>query len=378
MKKSLLSTLAIVALASVSFAQFELGGGLIDLRINGTIPSTSSLGGHQCNVNQVATIAVNETAGPGIQRQFAMLIDFAGLSAGAFVIPGLGTIDLAAPAVVINSIIPSSALDLLAVTNFSLSFQFTTANCVALVGPAVQAIGLDLAGPILPYTLTQAGQLISTGSSSTTYPSVGDDTFFTYVPVCTPTITYAGTTYPSCIIGSNGMVTFTTGTGDFTPTAPEFFNGFRPIATVGTNPGVASVWNDWFPSSNTTDNIVVTDFGNGDLNVAYNNQSHWASLLPAGNWNVTFGAATDTVTINAGGYIDGNASDAAGIIGVTDGTNVAGGVDTNFDISANLGWVSSGAGPESIMEAYNPGAGILFDVASVSFLHTGGFNWVMF
>ena len=372
-------TVAII-FSGVAQAQFEPGGGVIDLKINGVLPSASPLGGHQVSYTNVITISVTESFPGGPPRPFVLLFDANGLSPVGYVIGGLGQIDLAFPSVVINGIVPSTAIDTLGLTNFSLSFQYPYPGCNGLVGPGLQAIGLDLASAPFPYTLSQAGQPLQvTGPVVVTNTTIGDDTFVTYASPCGTGIIYAGTSYPSCFIGSNGQITFATGSSDFSPTTPEFFNGFRPAAALGANPGVALFWSDYARGNVATDSIVITNFPNGDLNINYMGQVHWASGLPAGNFDVTF-SVSDMVIINGGGHLDGtntSPTDPAAIVGVTDGTNAPAGLDTNFDISASLGYVSP-FGPNSIMEAFNPGPGIAFDVPVLTFAHMGGYAWSMY
>jgi hypothetical protein len=372
-----------LALVGSSTAQCWTGGGNVALTINGGSPSVADPVGH------IVTLAPTETSysfaitgAPG--TPFALLGAFS-ITCGAITIPGIsGSIDLASPFVILNGIAPASAIDFFAVTDFDVSVFVGPACSGPVASLALQAIALDFTVSPLPYTLTEAGQAVRSapaiGPTVTNYGSIGDDSFVQHALTC-PAVTYGGTSYSQLFIGSNGQVTFGNGSGDFSSTSAEFFDDFGTFVTAP-NPGVAVLWGDYARSSVTTDNIQVTeDVVTGTVKVEYQNQVRWDTLTPCGTFSVTFGATgADSLTFDLTGYVvaGGTAVDQSPIVGVSDGTSAAGGVDTTLDLSASLGYSSAG-GPESIMEQF-PTGGSTLDLtgAPLTFLHLGGYTWTFF
>ena len=372
------AAIAATALVAGSLsAQCWTGGGPVALTIQGQVPSAADPVGHTVDVsNNPWSLALADTTGgyPFI------LAGGASIACGAIPVPWGGSIDLAGAYVIIDGINPAGGFDFFAVSNFNVTLPPLTTLPVATVGPALQAVYLDPANPPFNLNNTQAGQPV-TNSRVTVYSTVGDDVALNH-SLLVP-ITYAGISYTSCFIGSNGMVTFTTGSTDFTPTPAEFANGFRAAATTGVNPGVAVLWSDWFRSTVTNDEIRVTEnFVSGAVTVAYNNVQHYGSQTPAGSFSGTFaGAGPDSFVVDLSGVIaSGVTTDQPKVFGVTDGTNVAGGVDTNNTFSALLalggGTYTSAVGPESIMESMV--SNVLPSVALATYVHLGGYTWLLY
>jgi hypothetical protein len=369
------------ALVSSAVAQCWTGGGSVALTINGLSPGAVDPVGHVVTLPPAATTFSFAVSGPsGIP--FAML-GAPAISCAAVTIPGVaGAIDMAFPFIILNGIAPATPFDFLARTSFAASAFIAPACTGAAAAPALQAIALDFTVAPLPYTITEAGQAVRLSPPAvpvvTNYPSIGSGTFVQHTLICN-TVTYAGTAFSNLFIGAGGLVTFTLGSGDFSPTPAEHFDDFG-LSVPGPNPGVAVLWADY--ASVTTDNIQVTEDGvTGTVKVEYQNQVRWDTLTPCGTFSVTFGTiGADSLTFDLTGYIvaGGTAVDRSPIVGVSDGTSAAGGVDTTLDLSASLGYASAG-GPESIMEQFRAG-GSTMDLtgAPLTFLHLGGFTWTFF
>lgn len=360
-------------------AQCDSGGGPATLTINGILPSSVDPVGHLVNTQyQPWSLEIGDGVGG---RPFVLA---AGGSIGCpgFATPWGGSIDVVAPFVVLDGLNPQTIFDYFAITNFSTTLPPVGGNCFAGSGPALQAVCVDPTNPPFGLRNTQSGQPTVSSSRVTVYTSLGDDESHNHALSACP-ITFGGTIYSSLNIGSNGQICFAVGSIDFSPSAAEFFNGFRLALTPGSNPGVANLWADYNRLTSVGDNITVIEDTIGDtVVVAYNNQQHWNSQSPAGSWKVTFGAlGPDSVVFDFTGYSAGLAADQNKIVGVTDGTNVAGGVDTNADLSNLIltsggAYNSSGIGPESIMEEFldvSPP-----DFTTISFVHVGGFQWTVF
>lgn len=385
LRPSATTALCAVVLAAAAQAQCWTGGGPIALTLNGLSPSAADPVGHVISTPASATtysIGLNGTPG----TPFILLGAFS-ITCGATVIPGVaGSIDLASPFVLLNGIAPSAPIDFFAVSDFNLTLNLAPACTGPISTIAFQAVALDFSATPLPYALTEAGQVSRSGLSVTEYstnsvPTLFDDGSVAHTMNCGSTVTYAGTAYSTFFIGSNGQVTFGTGSTDFSVTSAEFFDDFGTFVTAP-NPGVAVLWADYARGSALNDSVRVTeDATAGTVLVEYRNQERWDTQTPCGNFSVTFGSlGTDSLTLDYSGYITagGTTADQSPIIGVSDGTNAPGGVDTTIDYTASLGY-SSPAGPESIMEQFPAGGSGLDLIATpLNFLHLGGYTWTFF
>lgn len=181
---------------------------------------------------------------------------------------------------------------------------------------------------------------------------LGDDNFITH-PLTVP-ITYYGTVHNQVILNSNGYVSFTSGSGDFTPSTAEFFNGWN----LPPNPGVGIVYTD-LNSGGTgsgASTTVLEDMNTGIVRIDYNNQNWWSTVEPAGNFSCTFGTlGPNSVEIDTSGLLAAGAAIETFLTGVTDGDNAVG-IDTDLSdglgtgIFNNLGVYASASGPDSICE----------------------------
>jgi hypothetical protein len=382
MKTSILSlaSAALIALAGTTAAQFELGGGVVDLRIDGQLPDDADPAGHQVSGGTSFTLSITDG---GTLRPF-ILLGAASLQAGAVPLAGVGTIDLPNPGVFIlmNGIFPSGGFDFFAVTDFSVTVAYAP-PCTLVTSLALQAIALDPTSSPLPYTLTQAGQPVSNGVTieyDNDASDLDDDDFKVFTPVCLPGVTFGGTTYTQMFVGANGYVTFGSGSTLYSPTQAEFFAGFQtPPSGANVNPGAAVMADDYGDISTVGDTVaVIENLANGSVTVEWRNQEHWNSLAAAGTFSVTF-AASDTVSMDFSSYVLGDSAfDPNPLVGVTDGDSAVG-INTTVDYSAVVPFSSTGTN-DSIVEEVDlslvlPGAA--FDVATLQFAHAGSFSWVV-
>lgn len=362
------------------------GLGTAQLLINLTVPSQADPVFHRVEVGDVfwqLDVLDPNNVGAG----FILLASASPIVGNAFPVPWGGSIDLVAPGIVLDGIAFSqSAFDFLAVMPFAALLPLPGALCSPGLAPSVQAITQDASNPPFFLRNTQAGQAVR--NTVTTLFAVGDDVSFNYPVVCLTGITFNGTVYPAANIGSNGIVSFVTGSGDFSPTVAEMANGFRPATGTGTplaaNPGVAVMWGDYARGTVTNDFIaVVEDFTTNSFTVTYANQEHWSSQTPAGTFGVTFDNAADSVSFDLSGYIPAAAADGVRLLGVTDGTDRPAPDIVTVGPLASLpgfpGYVTP-VGPETIIESVAPGASP--SVATPTFSHAtatpNDFNWVVF
>lgn len=370
-----------LAAANSAVAQFDTGGSAVALTINGLTPDVVSPTTHEVSVDQGSTMTI-AIGGATVGIPF-ILIGGAAPLAGAIPIATVGTVDLAAPFVILDGVVGGTPLDLMARSNFSITLP-TAPLSPAIVGPATpafQAIYLEPANPPFNIELTQAGQPVYTGIRTTVYNALGDDVTQSH-NLAFANITFGGIAYTQLLIGSNGMITFTTGSTDFSPTPAEFHNGFRVAGTAGSNPGLAPLWGDWAQPSFVGDNVTVTENSiTSTVTVAWNNQVWYTSLLPAGSWNVEFGTfGPNSFVFDLTGALPGGASDVSPITGVTDGSDVIGPSNT-IDFATALPYVSTPGAPDSICEQFTAGGlgANPYNLGVVSYVDTlGNFEWTIF
>ncbi|HGY89859.1 MAG TPA: hypothetical protein ENK43_01665 [Planctomycetes bacterium] len=180
------------------------------------------------------------------------------------------------------------------------------------------------------------------GGAVITSFALGDDSSM-LVNLSVP-VTLYGQTFTSLFMNSNGYVTFAQGSPFFSESFPLFFDG---NVTGVANPMVA-LWfsdlnNGGLTSGATYD--VIEDSMTGTVTCAFNNQNHWASGAPAGNFSCTFDPflfGPGSVTLDYTSFLAGPNSTDNGIIGVSDGdvSTTALGTDTNLTNGAGTGIAS--------------------------------------
>jgi hypothetical protein len=246
--------------------------------------------------------------------------------------------------------------------------------------PALGASGtytLDItfaSGPVFntSVTVTAPGLIIQ----NFTLPDDG----FMNVALTVP-VNYYSQVFNSLFINSNGFVTFVAGSGDFTDSAAEFFNGWF---TAG-NEGVAVTYTD-LNSGGTFSGATyqtVEDTINGTVAVNFINQNHWDTGAPAGNFNCTFNAlgVPGSVTIDHTGFLPDVNPNANFGTGVTDGVTSAG-TDIDFTgtggFGPQLGVYVSANPAESLYAQTAPG--VAPSAPFINMLDIGGGNgmWAPF
>ena len=286
----LTAALCFAILAGSGAAQCTLGGGMVDLKIDGVVAT-----------GQVLDV----TVGAGGSSEIA-LTDLTGASGDAFILaagPSIAcqsiflawgsTFDVAAPGIVLNGIAPATPMDMMAVTDFSITFPV---DCAAAGsnGPALQAV--HVAPALAPFFLHNTGAIqasyVDNAPVSVTFENWGDDAavLFNGASSCgiagVPMV-YGGVAYQDIYISSNGPLTFTGGTNDFSASTAELFSGWG-----SGYPGVAPRWEDMSRSSALNDKVIVTqDVANGTVEFDFQGMEHWGSGAPLGDWKCTFGLA---------------------------------------------------------------------------------------
>lgn len=365
-----LAALVSLTVGGVASAQFDPGLGTATLKINGKTPSVVAPADHliESGTSWTCAIADPNNVGAGF-----ILLASVTTVAGSFDTSGLwgGSIDIPAPTIPLDGIgFTVSSFDTLAVMPFSMTLPVPGAANAVGAAPSVQAICLDGTNPPFFLRNTQCAQAVRTSLNTVLAAgNIGDDTFATYTTTIAPA-KFNGTNYTQLQCGSNGQVTFLTGSSDFSPTLAEFTNGFRATGLT-LNPGVACVWGDYARSTATTDTITVREaFDGSKVTVLYDNQQHWNSQVAAGSWSVSFSATTDTVDMDMSGYLPTAALDSTvpRFFGVTDG--LATGTTTNGLITALGSGYTTATPPESICEQI-PNLGVP-STPTVHFIHSGG------
>ena len=372
---SALALAAATALSGGAIAQCDLGGAGVEFRINGVLPSVANPLTHEVDVGGGTTMTFS-VAGAIPGTPF-ILAGGSSVSCGAIPIPSVGSVDLAGAYVLLDGLSGGSALDALAITNFSITLPLAS-GCgpVGAVAPALQAIYIEPANPPFNLEITQAGQAVKTGTVTTTITTLTDDSFVTVPLNCQP-ITFGGVARTQVQVSSNGVLTFTTGVTDFTPSLAEFHHGFRLTGTAGTNPGVSAYWTDLNPALSALDSVVVTQDSNlGTVTVAYLNQVHISGGAAAGSWTVTFGTfGANTVTVDYTAALAPPATYGV-LFGVTDGVDTVGS-NTSIDISAAIPYTSPAGTPDSIGELLPVGTAV--DVPTINYLDAlGNYEWFIF
>ena len=221
-----------------------------------------------------------------------------------------------------------------------------------------------------------------TGVHNTTY-FLGDDAFVKHT-LSVNQIGFYGQAYTEFYIGSNGYVTFSAGSDDFTESLAELFSGWQPSPTFfAPNPGVAVMWSDLnYAGSNNTGSTyrVLEDTTTGEVKVSFVDQIYWYTQSNAGTASATFNSLgpqsvvlDHTLTTVPTGVTDGI------VIGVTDGDDTVG-IDVGGDISVLIGgggyFTPPGNAPESIGEHLAPGTAI--DLVITNWLDTGVGVWTVY
>ena len=259
-------------------------------------------------------------------------------------------------------------------TNAVGDYTFSTTAAV----PVGTSLGLQMGffNPSYPLGLatSQAYDVMIVSATTTTTYTLPDDGFMSHT--LTVPVSYYGSSYNNLNICSNGYVTFNTGSGDFTETEAEFFDGWN----TPPNPGVALYYSDLNrgAAASGATYVVSENLLTNNVKVEFVNQNHWSSQEPAGNFSVEFGSAgSGSVELDYAGFIPATTATDDGIIGVTDG-DASVGTDTSFTASGgyigNIPYTSA-LGPDSICETINADALIPF--VTLTFTQLGVGFWTV-
>lgn len=134
---------------------------------------------------------------------------------------------------------------------------------------------------------------------------------------------YQGANYNSVFVNSNGNLTFGSGDPDFSESVTDFLSG---------PPRIAPLWDDLNPSSG---GLIIADGDSSSMTVSFVGVPEFFAT----------GANTFSVTMNADGTINigyAGVSATDGIVGVTPGSNIAGGPGA-VDLSTSATWSATGS-----------------------------------
>lgn len=285
-------------------------------------------------------------------------------------------------------VLDNSTTHLLALPNIS-NPEYRDQEGLMVITPAMPAAGtfdvqINFSNGST-FTLPAAFLFSPANSVTTVYAALGDDAFqaHTLTQPGANSITYGGVPYSTLFLGSNGQVTFTVGSGDFSSTMPELFAGWQATPSTVANPGIATYWAD-FARGGVPDDITVIEDGTlATVEVQYNNQEYWDSQGAAGSWKTTFGLlGPGSVTIDLSGVLLNNVSgtDQDPIVGVSDGIDdgLGNGIsatgDNNtgdLDILQAAAYATGSAAtvaPESIGEQFPAGT---LDLTVINFIEIG-------
>jgi len=375
------AALCFAILAGGAAAQCTPSTGSVDLTLNGNVAAgqTLNLTGAP---GATTTIALSHTGGAAVPF---ILAGGNAIACQTLFLAFGGTIDIVGADVLLNGFTPTTVLDLLATTDFSITYG-TECSANGASGPALQAVHAEPGVPPFNLAVTgaiQAAYSAPAGIISTTYENWGDDSAVMHstAPACpggaSTTMLMGTVNYQEAYICSNGPITFGGGTNDFSSTAGELFSGW-----AAGYPGVSPRWEDMGRPSALNDKLTITeDTVNNTVEFSFTGQEAWGSGAALGDWKCTFGAAgPGSIVIDLSAALPSAEND---VVGVSDGgpsgpTGTAG-TDSilDLDMAAAAGYTTAtGAGPESICEEF--GAGTM-DTNVYTFVDlTGTFEWTIF
>ncbi len=399
-----LALTAALALAPAAQAQLTINDANASLDINGVQPSVSDPVAHTVMINtaQPGTLDIHISSGANADAGLALLasplsitgpqlatswgdsIDVGGanLSGVSLVMDGLGNTG-------------NPLLDPFATTNGSGDYNLvTTLPTFIAAAPdpsiAIQAIVSDPTAMPFPFDNTEAGDMVFFVGSVTTSYTLADDGNVQHTLV--NPINLGGTVFNDVFMNSNGFITFVAGSGDFSETMGEFFNGW---GTSG-NAGVALAYSDLNRGGVTSGATYdVVEAPNGMVECQFNSQNWWSAQTSAGNFKAIFNdplQAPGTVVLDLSGLTPDPANGDDFIVGVTDGDDAAVsglGTDTDLSDGMNTGFTNALLGGGYISPGGMDSVGELFQSAlagpmganppaTLTFIEGGlGFNWIV-
>ncbi len=359
--------ITLMILSGLAFAQqpgCDPGHPNAALDLNGAVPGPGSN-----DVDLAGSLVVGIHIDTALASQEDVILILGTLGCGALPTPWGGSIDMSAGEVVADGLgfTTGTFLDYLAHTPFNLAISTNGINPPTAALGTTQAIVTDPTNT--PFTFRNTMAIRATLGAAESVYTLGDDDFIQHTLVSAPPIEFCGATYTQFYINSNGFVTFNAGSGDFSESMTEFFDGWGSAP----NPGVAVAWTDLNPggfSSGAT--YAVQETPAGDVVVEFRDQIHWSSGEPAGSFSATFNnnAYSDT-RIDLGGFIPGTTATDDVIVGLTDGDASIG---NDTDLSDGMG-----TGISSVIGSYTSPIGSPDSVGELIPANTApGFTTVLF
>jgi hypothetical protein len=374
---SICALLALAVIAGGTLAQCSGYHGGVSLTLNGTDPGT--LAGNLLTVSSPYSLALEVADANGANFPL-ILIGGTAILCGALPATPTLSIDVAGAAVIVDGTgtgLGTPALSGLGNTPLNFSIGFPTVIWQGLNGPALQAIILDpSAGTPVPFISTSAGQPYFSNATTTTY-ILPDDGGVSHA-LGGAGISWGGVMQTTVYLNSNGQITFSAVTGDFTQTLAEHFSGF-----AGAGAGVSVMYCDLNRIGLGSDTSITENLLTGDVTVNYNNQNWWATPEPAGSFSANF--TGPLLTLDYSNLVTQVTGTSNFIIGVTDG-NAGVGTDTDLSVlNGGLGilnslgaYVSPGI-DDSIAEEFVAGdATALAAQGTINFLDVLNYSWTIF
>ena len=287
--------------------------------------------------------------------------------------------------VVLNGFAPG-VLGLFSRTGSNGLFAISTVAPAALADLNIcfQAIVADpsAAGGAFMLDNTELGSVFFQGSFTTCLPNMPDDGFVQHNLI--GSISLYGQQHTQFFVGSNGYITFNAGANNFAESLADFFGGLGDSSgTNQPNPAVALYFSDLNRDGSSVSGStykIIENIVTNTVEVQFNNQQHWSSVEPAGDFSVLFSNNDERITFDYTNFIPGTMAVDNGIFGVSNGDPTVG-TDTDLSdgfgtgTSAVQGSFVSGASPDSIGELIP--ANTPFGSQIYNFTDVGIGDWVI-
>lgn len=176
----------------------------------------------------------------------------------------------------------------------------------------------------------------------------GDDTSFAYTFVG-GAFTFYGVAYTDCYVNSNGNITFTSGSTDFSETEGEL---------LSMQPRIAPCWNDWSP--NIAGSVLVEEVA-GIVSTTWYQVPEFGNPTSIGSFCATLDLVTATIVTSCDGMSIQGSNNS--IIGISPGGGLSGPNNIDLTMGPNLGLMAN----DALYEDFSQGAFGGFDAAFSSF-----------
>jgi hypothetical protein len=234
-------------------------------------------------------------------------------------------------------------------------------------------------------SFTFTANIAASGQTFTSYPIASKDSNDNFTHALTgTTVDLYGVSYNTIHINQHGYVNLGGPVRNFNESLVDFYQGIPGSGGNVGGPSVAVVWSDMISSGNSAAVFEVTeDSFLNTVKVDFRNQDHWASMNPAGDYSVTFGAlGQNSLSFDHTGFIPDPFTGTPlhnVVIGITDGdtaagadTNFSNGVGTGLSGAIGAGYVTpTGSEPDSFAELIPRGANPMLGIWSALDLGNG-------